>query len=118
MGKAFGGVVVADCYSAYNQLESPKQRCLVHLLREVRETGTANSEFAKSPFAKKLRRWCQDSLALKEQRAAIKQADYEQKTARLETRLERLAGDDNPQSDVQRLRKRLQRHPLELPRFL
>lgn len=118
LGKAFDGVVVADFYSAYNQLDAPKQRCLVHLLREVRETGAANAEFNGSPFAKKLRRWCQDALALKEQRAALKKAEYEQKTARLETRLERLAGDDNPQSDVQRLRKRLQRHQLELTRFL
>jgi hypothetical protein len=118
LGKAFGGVVVADFYSAYNQLEAPKQRCLVHLLREVKETSDANETFQKTAFARKLRRWCQDALRLKDQRNQLKKAEYEGKTARLEQRLTALAKTTDPDPDAQRLTKRLLRHQPELTRFL
>jgi hypothetical protein len=120
LGKAFGGVVVADFYSAYNQLEAPKQRCLVHLLREVKETGEANEFFKKTSFARKLRRWCKDALNLKDQRQQRKlnKAKYEGKTARLEQRLEALAKTTDSHPDVERLAKRLLRHQQELTRFL
>lgn len=120
LGKAFGGVVVSDFYSAYNQLEAPKQRCLVHLLRAVKETGEANESFQKNSFAKKLRRWCKDALCLKDQRRdkKLKKAEYERKTARLETRLAALAQTADPDPDAQRLAKRLRRHQQELTLFL
>jgi transposase len=118
LGKAFGGVVVADFYSAYNQLEAPKQRCLVHLLREVKETGEANENFQKTSFAKKLRRWCKDALELKDRRKGLKKVEYQGKTARLENRLEALMKTADPHPDVQRLTKRLLRHQHELTRFL
>src|SRR5690606_27489421 len=51
LGQAYGGTVVADFYSAYNQLTAPKQRCLVHLLREVKETGEADATFQQTSFA-------------------------------------------------------------------
>jgi transposase len=118
LGKAFGGVVVSDFYSAYNQLEGPKQRCLVHLLREVKETGEADESFQKTSFAKKLRRWCKDALRLKDERQKLKKAEYEGKTARLEQRLAVLARTVDPHPDVERLAKRLVRHQSELTRFL
>jgi hypothetical protein len=120
LGKAFGGVVVSDFYSAYNQLEAPKQRCLVHLLREVKETGEANNTFQKTSFAKKLRRWCKDALCLKDQcrDKKVNKTEYKRKTARLETRLAALAETVDPDPDAQRLTKRLQRHQSELTRFL
>jgi transposase len=118
LGKAFGGIVVADFYSAYHQLSAPKQRCLVHLLREVRETGERDAEFQKTSFAKKLRRWCKDALKLKDWRKRLKKAEYQGKTARLEHRLAVLARTADPHPEVQRLTKRLSRHREELTRFL
>ncbi len=35
LGKSFAGTLVRDFYSAYHGLECVKQRCLVHLLREL-----------------------------------------------------------------------------------
>lgn len=118
LGKAFGGVVIADFYSAYHQLEARKQRCLVHLLRDVRETGEADAAFRACSFAKKLRRWCKDALALKESRPRMKQAAYRQKTQLLERRLTALARTDEPHADAQRLAKRIARHQNELTLFL
>src|SRR5262245_59687192 len=34
-GESFDGTLVSDFYAAYNGLECAKQRCLVHLLREL-----------------------------------------------------------------------------------
>jgi transposase len=118
LGQAFGGTVVADFYSAYNQLAAPKQRCLVHLLREVKETGEADAEFRRTSFASKLRRWCKDALKLKDWRKKLKKAEYQGKTARLEHRLAILARSADPHPEVERLTKRLMRHREELTRFL
>src|SRR5579864_9053492 len=35
LGASFAGTLVSDFYAAYNGLDCPKQRCLVHLLREL-----------------------------------------------------------------------------------
>lgn len=35
LGESFSGTLVSDFYAAYNRLDCPKQRCLVHLLREL-----------------------------------------------------------------------------------
>lgn len=118
LGQAYGGVVVADFYSAYNGLTAPKQRCLVHLLREVKETGEADAQFRAHPFARQLKRWCRDALALKEERKRWKKAEYQRKTVLLETRLVKLTMTDASHADVQRLAKRLARHREELTRFL
>jgi transposase len=118
LGKAFGGTVVADFYGAYNRLGAPKQRCLVHLLREVKELSAADQSFKNCSLARRLRRWCQEALAHKKLWSVLKRTDYQQKTARLETRLSRLAETKQTHPDAQRLTYRLQRHRQELTRFL
>jgi Transposase IS66 family/zinc-finger binding domain of transposase IS66 len=35
LGESFAGTLVSDFYAAYSGLDCPKQRCLVHLLREL-----------------------------------------------------------------------------------
>jgi len=37
LGEAFGGKVVCDFYGAYDGLDCQKQRCLTHLLREIKQ---------------------------------------------------------------------------------
>ena len=118
LGQAYGGVVVADFYAAYNGLTAPKQRCLVHLLREVKEAGETDAAFKAHPFARKLQRWCRDALALKAERKQWRKAEYQRKTSLLESRLAKLAATEDAHPDVRRLVKRLARHREELTRFL
>jgi transposase len=118
LGKAFDGVVVSDFYSAYSGLTAPKQRCLVHLLREVKETCEADQAFRATTFARCLRRWCKDAIALKELRPKLKKAEYQGQTARIEHRLQKIIDLEEPHPDVRRLARRLQRHQSELTRFL
>jgi predicted RecB family nuclease len=44
MLQGFHGVLVSDFYTAYDSLECPQQKCLVHLLRDL------NEDLLKSPF--------------------------------------------------------------------
>jgi predicted RecB family nuclease len=48
--KDFKGVLVSDFYSAYDSLECPQQKCLIHLMRDL------NEEILKNPFDVELKR--------------------------------------------------------------
>jgi predicted RecB family nuclease len=46
----FNGVLVSDFYSAYDSLECPQQKCLVHLIRDM------NQELLNNPFDNELKK--------------------------------------------------------------
>lgn len=118
LGKAFGGTVIADFYGAYDRLKGDKQRCLTHLMREVKETGENDPSFADCPLSRKLLRWCSDALRLKKRWSDLDHAKYEIKASRLEDRLDVLMKMKFEHADAQRLCKRLVRYREELTRFL
>ena len=118
LGKAFDGTVTCDFYSAYDRLNGNKQRCLTHLLREVKELGEADTTFADCPLSRKLSRWCKEALKLKKRWNELENAPYEMKASRLEDRLDQLIATAQEHADAKRLRKRLLRHRAELTRFL
>lgn len=118
LGKAFGGTVIADFYSAYDRLNADKQRCLTHLLREVKETGEKDESFVDCPLSRKLSRWCKEALKLKKRWNELGDAQYEMKASRLEDRLDQLTAATWDHPDARRLCKRLMRHRKELTRFL
>jgi len=47
--KGFNGVLVSDFYTAYDSLECPQQKCLVHLIRDM------NDDLLANPFDEELR---------------------------------------------------------------
>lgn len=47
--KDFKGVLVSDFYSAYDSLDCPQQKCLIHLMRDL------NDEMLKNPYDDELR---------------------------------------------------------------
>jgi hypothetical protein len=118
LGKAFGGTVVCDFYPAYNALSGPKQRCLTHLIREVKQTAEADKDFADCPLSRKLLRWCQQALRLKKQQDRMDQTEYQHKTDRLEKQVDLLIASNPQHPDARRLCRRLGRHRRELTVFL
>ena len=62
LGKAFGGTVVADFYSTDNRLSCPRQRCLTHLMREVKDLAQEDPGFADCPLSRKLLNGCKKAL--------------------------------------------------------
>jgi hypothetical protein len=118
LGKAFGGTISCDFYSAYDRVNGHKQRCLAHLMRETRELGEKDKSFADTPLSRKLLRWCREALRLKKRWSELPDARYEMKASRLEDRLDALVRLEPEHADAKRLCKRLKRHREELTRFL
>ena len=118
LGKSFDGTLISDFYSAYDKLPGQKQRCLTHLMREVRELGEADQSFADCPLSRKLMRWCREALRLKKQWEQLERPEYEMKASRLEDRLEQLSIARWEHPDATRLGKRLSRYRGQLTRFL
>lgn len=121
LGKAFGGTIIADFYSAYDRVggkNGRRQRCLTHLMREVKETAEESDAFAACGLSGKLLRWCKEALRLKKRWAELRDPEYEIKASRLEDRLDALTQIKSEDADARRLCKRLTRYRGELTRFL
>lgn len=117
LGKTFKGILASDFWGAYNAIEaSAKQKCLVHLLRELAKTTLANSQPQWYAFAKKLKRLIADAIRLN-----VKELDsktFEKRKKRIHTRLKNLIEIEYEDKDCKRLVKRLRRHQNELFTFL
>ena len=118
LGEAFGGKLVCDFYGAYDGVACDKQRCLTHLLREVKDLGAKHASFAADPWAAKLKKWCKDGIAHKKKWKVLADPEYEMKASRIEDRLDELIKIEPAHAEARRLRKRLKKHRPDLTRFL
>jgi transposase len=123
LGGSFGGTVVSDFYGAYDAAGfARKQRCVAHLLRELRDAARDSPAFAACDFYRRCRRLVKDMLALKKRWHELGDAAYTRRACRIEDRLEALARahstDAEPEPDARRLANRLLRHRRELTPFL
>jgi transposase len=57
LGKAFDGTLVSDFYSAYSKMDCKKQKCLAHLLRELKESAEKSPAFAAGSFYADCNNW-------------------------------------------------------------
>jgi transposase len=125
LGKAFGHdgqgktqTLVSDFYSVYDQFDGPQQKCLVHLLRELRDTVAKCPELADHVFFKRCKKLTQDMLRLKKRWDQIDRADYQRQVKRMEQRLAELAGKPWGHEQADRLSKRLKKYETKLTTFL
>jgi hypothetical protein len=121
LGRAFGGTLVSDFYAAYNTVNCDQQKCLTHLLRELRETAARSPPFAASGFYRRCRRLTKDLLRHKQRWDTLDDQTYVRLGHRLEQRLADLAAAherDDADPDVRRLAERLARHRAQLTAFL
>jgi predicted RecB family nuclease len=58
MLKGFTGVLVSDFFTAYDALDCPQQKCLIHLLRDL------NEDMLKNPFDEEFRTLAQEFSVL------------------------------------------------------
>jgi hypothetical protein len=115
----FAGTLICDFWGAYNAVVcSRKQRCLVHLLRDLDYVETYRILNQDWPaFAKTLRRLIGDAIRLWK-REAVPPEEYASRRARLTARLQDLIAGDWTHPEARRLLKRLRRHQDELFTFL
>jgi hypothetical protein len=65
LGEAFSGVLVSDFYAAYNHYLGPKQRCWVHLLRDIHKLKVLYPEDTKlARWAKTVQKLYREAKAL------------------------------------------------------
>lgn len=137
LGDGFKGTLVSDFYSGYHQIDCPKQKCLAHWSRELKETAELHPEFAKGAFYLRALRLVKAMLLLKQKQPASSdtqqgenksppmppqtRARYQKRVRTIEQRLRQLAkGPPERWQEKQTLRlaKRLARHGNEFTHFL
>jgi hypothetical protein len=118
LGRAFGGTLVSDFYSAYSTMDCPKQKCLVHLLRELSDSAQKSPAFASGAFFTQSKRLIKQMLELKSQWEALGEAKYLPRVRGLEKRLEQLLARAYDEPNAKRIARRMRRHQKELTAFL
>ena len=121
LGKAFGHdgqTLVSDFYSVYDCFDAAQQKCLTHLLRELRDTLAKRPELAEHEFFKRCKKLIQDMLRLKKRRKALKAAQYRHQVQLVEKRLETLSRQQWSDADADRLSGRLRKYRTRLTTFL
>jgi transposase len=134
LGRAFGGTLVSDFYSAYAAVSCAKQKCLLHLLRDLAESAEKYPAFAAGPFFRRAKRVVKQMLRLKSRWDELSDERYTSAVCRLESRLDAViaahagpAGKGSRAADAEaadaepnarRLARRMRRHRNELTAFL
>lgn len=122
LGREFKGVLASDCYLAYDEQRLRtwlKQKCVGHLLRELKEMKESKGGRALH-FARQVTDILQQGLTLKAEKAKLDPFSFFQRTQDLETRLDALIAPQRRLSDRDNARfaKRLRKHRPHLLRFL
>jgi hypothetical protein len=119
LGKSFEGTLVSDFYAAYNGLNCPKQRCLVHLLRELAKLREELPAPSVRAFIQPLISLFQDAIQLAKDRQKLDQPAYERACQAIRDRFDELIlGCHSRNADCVRIWKRLFQHSDELLVFL
>lgn len=117
--ECFSGVLVSDFWSAYNVLTCAKQKCLVHLLRELERVWKYKDSGGDwAAFSKTLKRLIRDAIRLRKRMDELGEATYRRRCERIDKRLVLLIDGDWSNRNARRLIKRLRRHQSELFTFL
>jgi len=118
--REFQGVLLCDFYNSYNAVVcKAKQRCLPHLMRDVKRTEKLKRPSEDWPeFRKRLMRLVRDSLRLGRIRQELPPEQLESRRARLHARLTKLIALEWRHKECKRLVKRLRRHQNEMFTFL
>jgi len=122
LGREFAGVLNSDCFRAYDaQALSSwlKQKCVGHLLRNLREMEEKKAGGAVR-FAREVTALLREGLELKAAKPQLPPETFAERAAVLEQRLDRLIDERRCFSDADNARfaKRLRKHREHLLRFL
>jgi len=122
LGREFKGILVSDCFVAYDDRRLSawlKQKCLAHLLRDLDEMKQSKTGRALH-FARQVTHLLQAALALKAEKAKLDPFTFFQRARTLESRLEALIAPQRRLTDRDNARfaKRLRKHRSHLLRFL
>ena len=120
IGKEYSGVLISDFLSAYNRIDSAKQRCLAHIFRDldkVIEYWHDDKEVLS--YCERLKKIFKDAIELHKEYKAKKWDDiYCRRRASFTRSLEDFSFPNPNKRILKRFAKRLQRHKSEMLTFL
>ncbi len=117
LGEDFGGVLVSDCFLAYDPLNCEKQKCLAHLLKTCGEIERSKTRGAVR-FSRRVAALLRRAMALRRRRPDMNPHGYAVARGRLHAELDRLLAGTYTDPDNARLAKRLRKQRDHLLRFL
>lgn len=118
LGDSLPGVLVTDFYAAYHAIDCRKQKCLVHLLRELHTLRDEATPAAKNDYLQPLMTLLQDALALGHARGTLAASEFADARQRIENRLDTLIYTRPTDKDCRRINLRLVKHRFDLLCFL
>lgn len=119
LGESFAGTLVSDFYAVYNGLDCRKQRCLVHLLRELAKLREALPAPSVRSFIQPLITLFQDAIRLGKDRQSLGEAAFAEACDRIQSRFDALLLESRSRHpECLRIWKRLFKHCDELFTFL
>lgn len=117
LGQAYAGVLVSDCFLAYDPLTCRQSKCVAHLLRRCKELNAMKSGRAVQ-FSQDLARLLQAAVRLKHRRKQMSAHGYAVAGGRLEAALDRLLERQLTDPDNARFAKLLRKQRSRLLTFL
>ena len=116
--KNFHGVLISDFYSAYDSINCPQQKCLIHLIRDMNEDLLNNPfdeelQAVTGPFSKLLR-----EIVVTIDQHGLKQCHLKRHEQAVEKYFESLAAQEIHSEPAEALRERLTRYKDKLFTFL
>jgi hypothetical protein len=117
LGTDYAGVLVSDCFLAYDPLTCAQSKCVGHLLRRCKELQEMKSGRAVQ-FTRDLAYLLRAASTLKERRGQLSEHGYQVACGRLEAALDRLLARNLTDPDNARFAKTLRKQRPRLLTFL
>jgi transposase len=117
LGRDYAGILVSDCFLAYDPLKCPQSKCVAHLLRHCQELQDMKSRRALQ-FSQTLADLLQHAITLKDRQPQVSPHGYAVACGRLEAALDRLLATQDRDPDNARFAKTLRKQRPRLLTFL
>jgi transposase len=117
LGEDYPGVLVSDCFLAYDPLNFTKSKCAAHLLKRCSEIEQSKSRGAVR-FSRRVAALLRRAMALKRRRGTLGDHGYAVLRGKVHAELDRLLAGTYTDPDNARLAKLLRKHRASVLRFL
>ena len=117
LGEDYAGVLVSDCFLAYDPLPFTKSKCAAHLLKRCSEVEQSKTRGAVR-FSRRVAALLRRAMALKRRRGALSDHGYAVLRGKVHAELDRLLAGTYTDPDNARLAKLLRKHRGSVLRFL
>lgn len=118
LGKDYWGILLSDFLSAYDKLGRKRQRCLVHLIREMNQCREKDRSVEYLLAYRKLKRILNDAKRLDRDRGKLAPWTFARRVSLIKARLLDFACQPFENKNWKRLSKRLLKYYEELLTFL